>query len=294
VTVLRGTGIWSGELRFKRDRAAAVAAAVELDELGFDALWIPGGTGTGLPLFDVAAELLDATRRATVATGILSIWVQDAQSAAAGHERLHDAYGARFLLGLGISHAAFVEGEAADALLNRPRTAMLRYLDALDAAAGTDLSGERVLAALGPRMLELARDRSAGAHPYFVTPEHTRFAREALGDGPLLAPEQAVVLERDPARAREIARAHMDVYLGLPNYTNNLLRFGFTEDDLRDGGSDRLVDAVVCWGDEDAVRARVDEHRAAGADHVTLQVLSGRRGDLPLPEWRRLAAALLD
>lgn len=293
MTALRGTGIWSGELRFKRDRAAAADAAAELDELGFDALWIPGGTGTGLPLFDVADEILRATRRATVATGILSIWVVDAATAGAGHARLHEAHGDRFLLGLGISHERFVEGDAADAVVRRPRTAMIRYLDALDAATGTDLSGTRVLAALGPRMLELARDRTAGAHPYFVMPEHTAFARGVLGDGPLLAPEQAVVLETDPARAREIARAHMEVYLGLPNYTNNLRRFGITDDDLHDGGSDRLVDAIVAWGTEDDVRARVDEHRAAGADHVTLQVLTGRRGELPLPEWRRLATALL-
>jgi probable F420-dependent oxidoreductase len=284
-------GIWSGELRFLRDRGAAQDAAAELDELGFRTLWIPGGTGTGLPLMDVAAGLLDATRAATIATGILSIWVQDAQRTAGEQEELRARHPGRFLLGLGISHPELV-GDEARALLARPRTAMIRYLDELDAAATHDLSGERVLAALRPRMLELARERALGSHPYFVPPAHTAAAREALGPDALLAPEQAIVLETDPSRAREIARAHMEVYLGLPNYTGNLLAHGFTEDDLAGGGSDRLVDGVVAWGDEVAVIARVREHVDAGADHVAVQVLSGRRGEVPLPEWRRIAEAL--
>lgn len=288
---LGSIGVWSGELRFMRDRAAAHEAAAEVEALGYGALWIPGGTGTGRPLFEVAHGLLGATRRIPVATGILSIWIQDAATTAAGQEALRAAHPGRFLLGLGISHPTLVD-DAARELLARPRTAMVRYLDGIDAAATTDLSGERVLAALRPRMLELARDRTIGAHPYFVTPAHTAFARETMGPGPLLAPEQAVVLETDPDRAREIARAHMSVYLGLPNYTGNLLRYGFTEDDLADGGSDRLVDGVVAWGDEARVAARVQEHVDAGADHVALQMLSGRRGEAPLPEWRRLAEVL--
>jgi probable F420-dependent oxidoreductase len=285
-------GVWSGELRFLRDRGAANDAAAELEQLGYDALWLPGGTGTGLPVFDVLESILGATRQLTVASGIISIWVEDAVNAAAGQSRLRAAHPGRFLLGLGVSHMRFLD-EAARVQLKKPRTAMERYLDALDAAAGEDLSGERVIAALGPRMLELARDRTLGSHPYFVTPEHTARARAALGPRPLLAPEQAVVLETDPACAREIARSHMAVYLELPNYVNNLLRSGpFAEQDFRDGGSDRLVDEVVAWGDESAIAARVDAHREAGADHVSLQVLSGRRGELPLPEWRRLADAL--
>jgi probable F420-dependent oxidoreductase len=286
-------GVWSGELRFKRDRGAAHEAAAELDALGYGTLWLPGGTGTGAPLFEVVGGMLAATRTATIATGILSIWIQDAERTAADHAAIRAAHPGRFLLGLGTSHVKLVDDET-KALLARPRTAMVRYLDALDASIDQDTSGERILAALGPRMLELARERSRGSHPYFVTPEHTARAREALGPGVLLAPEQAVVLEPSPARAREIARAHMDVYLGLPNYTSNLLRSGdFTEADLRDGGSDRLVDAVVAWGDEDAIAGRIAEHRDAGADHVAIQVLSGRPGELPLPAWRRLADALL-
>ncbi|MCW2990748.1 MAG: class F420-dependent oxidoreductase [Solirubrobacterales bacterium] len=288
---LGALGVWSGELRFKRDRAPIADAAAELEELGYGTLWLPGGTGTGQPIFDVAAELLAATSTVAVATGIVSIWVVGAEEAAEGQAALRESHPGRFVLGLGVSHAKFISDEDRE-LLSKPRTAMARYLDRLDAAAGADVSGERILAALGPRMLELARDRSLGSHPYNVTPAHTAAAREALGAGPLLAPEQAVVLETDPGRAREIAREFLTTYLELPNYTDNMLRHGLEEADLRDGGSDRLVDAIVAWGDEDAIAARVQEHRDAGADHVCVQVLSGRKGELPLPEWRRLAAAL--
>jgi probable F420-dependent oxidoreductase len=285
-------GVWSGELRFLRDRALAHEAAIELDELGFGTLWIPGGTGTGSPLLEVADGLLGATSRAIVATGILSIWIQDAQITASQQEALRRRHPGRFLLGLGISHPELVD-EQTRAELAKPRTAMIRFLDALDQAATADLSGERVLAALRPRMLALARERSLGAHPYFVTPEHTAVAREILGSQSLLAPEQAVVLDSDAVRAREIARRHMEIYLGLPNYTGNLLEHGFAAEDLVDGGSDRLVDRVVAWGDEAAIAARVREHFDAGADHVAIQVLSGRRGAAPLAEWRRIAEALL-
>jgi probable F420-dependent oxidoreductase len=281
-------GIWSGELRFARDRGAAREAAAELDALGFGALWLPGGTGTGAPLLDVAGEILDAAPRAVVATGVLSIWVQDAASAGAAQARLRERHPGRFLLGLGSSHAELLDDPGARERLARPFTEMSRYLDELDVAC-PGAQGERVLAALRPRMLGLARDRCLGSHPYLVTPDHTAAAREVLGAGPLLGPEQTVVLETDPARAREIARAFLATYLGLPNYMGNLLRFGFDESDLRDGGSDRFVDAVVGWGDEAAIASRIAAHREAGADHVALQVLAGRRG-LPLEEWRRLAA----
>jgi probable F420-dependent oxidoreductase len=281
-------GVWSGELRFKRDRGPVLEAVAELEELGYGPIWLPGGSGTGQPIFDVVGEILDATRTVTVATGIVSIWIESAEDAGAAQLALRERHRGRFLLGLGVSHAPLVD-ESLRPLLSKPRTAMAQYLDRLDAATGGRLAEERILAALGPRMLDLARERSLGSHPYNVTPEHTAAAREALGPEPLLCPEQAVVLESDPARAREIAREFLAVYLGLPNYTNNLLRHGLDEADLADGGSDRLVDAVVAWGDEDAVAERVRAHRAAGADHVCLQVLSGRRGELPLPEWRRLA-----
>lgn len=285
-------GIWSGELRFLRDAPRAADAARELEQLGYATLWIPGGTGSGRPLFEVVGDLLDATERMTVATGILSIWVQDAAQTAREHEALRARHPGRFLLGLGSSHPQLVD-DATREQMRRPRTAMAAYLDRLDAETTDDLAGERVLAALRPRMLELARDRTLGSHPYLVTPAHTAAARGLLGPGALLAPEQGVVLEADPSRARAIARAHLSVYLGLPNYTGNLLEHGFTDADLLDGGSDRLVDGVVAWGDEDAILARVQAHHDAGADHVAVQVLSGRRGDVPLPEWRRLAGALL-
>jgi probable F420-dependent oxidoreductase len=174
---------------------------------------------------------------------------------------------------------------------------MKRYLDAMDAApyAGPMPSDgvPRVLAALRPRMTELARDRSAGSHPYFVPPEHTAKARDILGAEPFLAPEQAVVLETDATRARERARTHVARYLELPNYTNNLLRYGFEEDDIRGAGSDRLVDAIVAWGDEAAIAERVRAHLDAGADHVCIQVVGVEPGELPLAPWRRLAAALV-
>ena len=174
----------------------------------------------------------------------------------------------------------------------KPLTKMKAYLDGLDAAPRPLPVEERVLAALGPLMLALARDRSRGAHPYLANPQHTAVARDVLGLGPLLAPEQPVVLETDADAARAIARTHLATYLGLPNYVNNLLRLGLTEDDVRDGGSDKLVDTIVAWGDEAAVAARVQEHRDAGADHVCVQVLTGAM-ELPLAQWRRLAPALV-
>jgi probable F420-dependent oxidoreductase len=172
----------------------------------------------------------------------------------------------------------------------KPLSKMRSYLDALDAQPAPVPPSERVLAALGPKMLDLARERAAGAHPYFVPVAHTRFARERLGPGPLLAPEQGVVLDDDPAAAKAKAREHVARYLQLPNYTNNLLRHGLTEDDLRDGGSDRLLDAIVVTGGVEAVAERIREHRDAGADHVCLQVLGA--GLLPLAEWRALAEGL--
>ena len=281
-------GVWSGELRFARDRGAARAAAAELDALGFGTLWLPGGTGTGAPLLDVAGEILDAAPRATVATGVLSIWVQDAASAGAAQARLRARHPGRFLLGLGSSHAELVEDAAVRARLQRPYTEMVRYLDGLDAAV-PGAERERVLAALRPRMLGLARDRCAGAHPYLVTPDHTAVAREALGPGPLLAPEQTVVLETDP-RARAGDRARLPV--GVPGSAQ--LHGQPAALRLRRGRPARWRQRPLRRrrrrvGDEEAIAGRVREHRQAGADHVALQVLSGRRG-LPLEEWRRLAA----
>jgi probable F420-dependent oxidoreductase len=281
---LHRIGIWARELR-RGDESVRREAAAELAQLGYGTLWFPGMAGSDS--IDCAGVLLDATEHVVVATGITNIWTEEPAGVAAGHARLTKAHPGRFLLGLGVSHAPLIGEER----YRRPYSAMVSYLDALDAASEPPPVDERVLAALGPRMLALSRDRSAGAHPYLVTPEHTTIAREAIGEGKLLAPEQAVVLERDPSRARELARGHLEGYLRLPNYTNNWLRHGFTEDDLRDGGSDRLVDALIAWGDEDAIHARVREHHDAGADHVCLQVIHGGEGP-PLEEWRRLAGVL--
>jgi probable F420-dependent oxidoreductase len=283
---LTGVGLWSpglrdGDLGEVRERAA------ELQALGYTALWMPGGAGG--PILERAQLLIDATTTIHVATGILNIWAHTPREVAAGHAGIGLSAHGRFLLGLGVSHAPMVDREQ-PGRYRRPLSKMRAYLDELDDQPAPVPPSERVLAALGPKMLDLARERAAGAHPYFVPVAHTRFARERLGPGPLLAPEQGVVLETEPARARAIAREHVARYLQLPNYTNNLLRHGLTEDDLRDGGSDRLLDAIVVTGDVDAVAERVRAHREAGADHVCLQVLGA--GLLPRAEWRRLAEGL--
>jgi len=280
-------GIWSAQLR-RGDPGEISEAAAELDALGFSALWIPGGVG-GDVLGD-AARLLGATTRPVVATGILNVWMHDPAEVATRHHELTRAHPDRFLLGLGVSHAPLVE--RSDQVYTRPLAKMRDYLDRLDATAPPVPVAERALAALGPRMLELARDRTAGAHPYLVSPEHTSGARAILGEGALLAPEQKVVLETEAALARSIAREHLALYLQLPNYVRNLRRTGFGEDDVADGGSDRLVDGIVAWGALEAVVARVHAHLDAGADHVCLQVLTADPSAFPRQEWRGLADAL--
>jgi probable F420-dependent oxidoreductase len=286
-------GIWTFTLDLQPSSLAKEHAA-ELESLGYGALWIPEAVGR--EPFVSATLLLSGTSTLKVATGIASIYGRDAMTAAAAHRTVEEAFPGRFLLGLGVSHQPMVEAVRGH-VYDRPLTAMRRYLDAMDHAPFVAPQGEgeaqRVLAALGPKMLELAASRTAGAHPYFVPVEHTAVARGVLGDGPLLAPEQAVVLSTDPEQARAIARQHMAIYLGLPNYTNNLRRLGFGDDDLADGGSDRLVDAIVAWGTVEDVAARVRAHHDAGADHVCIQVLTDEFGALPMPEWRELAGALL-
>jgi probable F420-dependent oxidoreductase len=282
---LTGTGVWSPSLRWHPDRGEAADAAAELEALGYSAIWFPGGDPRGG--FDAASELLRGTSSVTVATGILSVWDADPELVAAERAELGDAYDGRFLLGLGVSHAARVGEDR----YKRPLAKMRAFLDSLDVAAPPVLPEDRALAALGPKMLELARERSLGAHPYLGTPEHTRTAREAVGPEKLVAPEQAVVLETDPQRARALARQHLDIYLQLPNYVNNWRRLGFDDHDFAGGGSDRLVDALVAWGDLDAIRARVDEHREAGADQVLIQAITGSDGP-PRDTWRQLAPAL--
>ncbi|HZC07891.1 MAG TPA: LLM class F420-dependent oxidoreductase [Ktedonobacterales bacterium] len=276
-------GIWSSA--FWTEREDAQGAARELERLGYGALWFPNRDEA----FDRARELLDATRQIVVATGIVNIWTHPAEQAAAAHHALTQAHPGRFLLGLGVSHAHLVDhGQAGR--YRKPVERMLSYLDALDTATPAPVpADERILAALGPRMLDIARTRSAGAHPYLTTVEHTRQARAALGAGPLLAPEQGVVLATDPTEARRIARLHLARYLQAPNYANNWRRLGFTEEDIADGGSDRLVDALIAWGDVDAIRARVAAHVEAGADHVCLQALTEDPAAIPYEVWRALA-----
>src|SRR4051812_2410296 len=286
-------GIWTFQLDLQ-PMARAQELAAELDELGFGAIWVPEAVSR--EAVANSALLLSATRRIAVCTGIASIWARDPLAMAQAHKTLTEAFPDRFLLGLGVSHQPMVEG-LRHQNYDRPFSAMKAYLDAMDAApffgAAPSTEPRRVLAALGPKMLRLAAERALGAHPYFVPVEHTAEARSVLGEEPLLAPEQAVVLESDPDTAREIARKHMATYLGLPNYTNNLRRHGFGDEDLADGGSDRLVDAIVAWGDVETVVERVRAHHDAGADHVCVQVLPGELTAVPQREWRLLAEALL-
>ncbi|MEV0778346.1 LLM class F420-dependent oxidoreductase [Streptomyces sp. NPDC050428] len=277
-------GIWSSALHPSEPAGvAAVSAAVaELDALGYGTLWLGGS-----PSLDQVVPVLAATRRITVATGILSIWDRQAPVVAEQTARIQRDAAGRFVLGLGVSHGGFNPNYA------RPYSTMVGYLDALDAAPDPVPPSQRVLAALGPKMLKLAAERAAGAHPYLVTAEHTAEARATLGPHALLAPELTVVLDTDIDQARTVARGMLSMYLQLPNYTNNLLRLGFAASDFADGGSDRLLAALFALGDAETVRARVDEYTAAGADHLALQVLTGdRRKDLPLAEWRTLAEAL--
>ena len=281
---LGSVGIWCRDLHYHHDPAAIADAAAELEQLGYGALFLPDAGGDVLGSVE---HVLSATREVAVVTGILNIWMHDAQDVAEGRARIEQRHPGRFTLGLGASHHTLV-GER----YGRPLTAMRDNHERLDAAAPPVPVEARLLAALGPKMLDLARERSWGAHPYFVPPEHTRRARELLGPDRLLAPEQAVLLEADATRARERGRAHVAPYLELPNYVANLERLGFGEADRAGGGSDRLVDAIVAWGDEAAIAARVREQLDAGADHVCIQVVE--EGELPRATWRRLAPALVE
>jgi len=274
--------------------AQAQAAAREIEELGFKALWIPEALGR--EAFTHSAVLLAGTKRLVVATGIANVWGRDAMAMAAAQKTLAEAYPDRFLLGMGVSHAPLVAGMRGHAY-EKPLTFLRGYLDAMDSAIFMGASPltppPRVLASLHPKSLELARERAWGSHPYFVPPEHTRRARAILGPGKLLAPEQMVCFEADPTTARAIARQAMQTYLGLPNYVRNLASLGYGPDDVANGGSDRLVDAIVAWGGIDAVAARVKAHHDAGADHVCLQVLRANPAELPHEEWRAIASALV-
>jgi probable F420-dependent oxidoreductase len=286
-------GIWTAQLDYQ-PAAKAREAVAELEQLGFGAIWFPESVGR--ESLTNAALLLGATSRIVIATGIANIYARDPVTVAAGQKTLAEAFPGRFLLGLGVSHIPLVE-QVRGHSYGKPIASMRAYLDGMDRApyraVPPSVSPIRVLAALGPQMLRLAAERAGGAHSYFVPPEHTAHAHEILGSDRLLAVEQAVVLETDSTKAREIARAHTSRYLALPNYVNNLRRLGFSDADLGDGGSDKLVDAIVAWGDVTAVIDRIRAHQSAGADHVCVQALPRDPQALPMTQWREVAAALL-
>jgi probable F420-dependent oxidoreductase len=251
--------------------------AAEAEKLGYGAIWLGASPGGDLAYVD---DLLAATDSLVVATGIVNIWQDEPADIAKVYQRIAGKYPNRFLLGVGAGHREHTQE------FKKPYTALVEYLDGLD-AAGVPVE-DRALAALGPKVVKLAGDRTAGAHPYLITPQHTREAREILGEGKLLAPEHKVVLETDPVKAREIGRRTVKFYLGLSNYTANLRKLGFTDEDLEGEGSDRLVDALALHGDAETVARGLTAHFEAGADHVNIQVLN----EDPWPAYRALAAAL--
>ena len=285
-------GIWTGALDVV-PAAESRELAGELEELGYGAVWLPEVAGRDV--FVHMALLLASTKTLVAATGIANIWGRDAVTMTGAAKGLAEAFPERALIGLGVSHQNLVEGLRGHNY-DKPLSAMRTYLERMDAspyiAMRPTTPMRRVLAALGPKMLQLAADKTDGAHPYFVPPEHTSFARETMGEGPLLCPEQAVLLETDADKARTIARKHTMIYCAQPNYVNNLKRLGFTDEDVANGGSDKLVDAIVAWGSIDDVVARVQAHFDAGADHVSIQALTDNMREVPTAQWRELAPAL--
>jgi probable F420-dependent oxidoreductase len=279
VRLLGGMSIELGRIGIWRHSSGLTPEVVaEVEALGYGAIWVGGSPPGDL---GVVEHLLDTTDHIAVATGIVNVWKDDAATVGASYHRITARHPGRFLLGLGIGHPE------ATREYQQPFAKLVSYLDELD-----DLkvpAGGRALAALGPKVLRLAAERSAGAHPYLVTPEHTRQARQILGDGPLLAPEQKVVLETDPVQARAIGRPYVrNPYLGLTNYLSSLRRLGWTDADFADGGSDALIDALVVHGDAAAIARGIAAHLDAGADHVAVQVLNPD----PLPVLRALADGL--
>lgn len=270
-------GVWAATDGFSAAEAATFAKRVEA--WGYGALWTPEAVGR--EVFSASAWLLANTTRLIVASGIANIYARDSFAAAAAQKGLNEQSGDRFLLGLGVSHIPLVK-DMRQHEYGKPVATMRAYLEGMAAAPYRSVPPQSppqtVLAALGPKMLELAGERADGAHPYNVPPEHTREAREILGPNKLLCVEQAAILGTDGSQARALARQFLEMYMGLPNYVNNWRRLGFSDPDFAGGGSDRLVDAVVAWGDEKAIRKRIDEHWQAGADHVCVQAIgaSGR------------------
>ena len=272
---LTGTGVWSGELRFG-DAAEAAALAAELESIGYTAAWIPD---LGGDLFGPFSNLLAATSTLTIASGIMNVWHHPPAEVGEWWAGLPADQRSRVMLGVGISHGPLI-GEQ----YGRPLATMGEYLDGLDAVGIPQ--EQRCIAALGPKMLELARERTKGSHPYLVPPEHTAFARSVLGDAAGLYVEQGVVLETDADAAREIARNAVAFYLTLPNYVNNWKRLGYTDDEIQ-GCSDRFIDEIFVWGDADTIRERIAAHLAAGADHVCIQALTAPEGSAAAT-WRAL------
>jgi probable F420-dependent oxidoreductase len=270
-------GVWTLYGTIGEEGAGEVARLIE--SLGFGTLWLGGS-----PQLPALRPLLEATERIVVATGILNVWQSEPKRVASDFARLEQEFPSRALLGIGIGHPEATTHYA------KPLTTMRWFLDQLDAAATPVPSDRRCLAALGPKMLALSAERARGAHPYFVPVEHTRWAREVIGSSALLAPELACVVDRDEVSARASAREYARLYLGLRNYTSNLRRYGFTDEDIAGGGSDRLIDAIVPHGDAGAIAAAAERHLAAGADHVCLQPV-GVTG-VPRSEWTALAGAL--
>src|SRR5215218_5536539 len=293
-SVLGGeVGLWSSALN-SLPAPRANEAVAEIEELGYAALWVRGAQGR--EAFTNASMLLSATRRLVVATGIANIFVRDAWATNAAAKTLAGAYPGRFVLGLGVSHKPMVEMRGHD--YRSPVSTMRAYLrdmrEAQFAAAQPEQDPPWLLAALGPKMLELSRDLANGAHPYLVTPQHTAEAREILGDGPLLAVEQAVAPTDDREEALRLARSHLGRYMRLPNYRNSWLRQGFSEEeDLSGEGSEQLAEGLVAWGSESDIRERVHEHLSAGADQVCVQVVTDGPADGLRERWRSLAPALL-
>ena len=290
-------GVWTAMLD-QVPSLRAVELAAEVQELGYSAIWIPEAVGRDP--FVMATLLLQGTDSITIATGIANIYARDPMTMANAQRTIEEAHPGRFLLGLGVSHRQFVQ-DLRNHEYSRPVSYMREYLARMSEAPflayGPQDLPELVLAALGPRMLRLAAEAAAGAHPYFVPPEHTAAARQITGPDAALCPEQMVILDTDPAAARALARKNMSLYLQLPNYTKNLLRLGFEQSDI-DGGpgggpSNRLVDAIVAWGTPEQIALRVQQHFDAGADHVAVQVLADSP-DATADGWRTMAPALLD
>ena len=263
-------------------RSITPELAAQIESLGYRAIWIGGSPDADLAWVDAA---LSGTESLQLATGIVNIWTAPAPAVAESFQRIESAHPGRFLLGIGAGHREHTQDYA------KPYDALVSYLDELDAAMVP--TSRRVLAALGPRVLQLSAERSAGAHPYLTTPQHTAKARELVGSSVFLAPEHKVVLTTDRDEARAIGRRYLEHYLGLSNYVNNWLRLGFTHDDVRKPGSDKLVDAMVAYGTPDAIAQRLNEHLEAGADHVGIQVLDGWPEEKLLQVLSELAGRLL-